>query len=143
MENGADLFAEPACQVGGFYVIGKAQRNQVLPLFIAAEHVADQNIFDASLVQGPHERTADESRAAGDEDSAFRKISHSFLCFAYDQERRLYTVAHGIDSGTENQVLDAGVAVGGHDDEIGREITSGLGDFMGRTCSMAHDHVNV
>lgn len=60
-------------------VIGKAQRDEVLPFLVRAEAVANDNVFAATAVQLPDEGAADESGPAGDEDATFRVLHEPLL----------------------------------------------------------------
>ena len=53
-------------------VVGKFERDEVLPFFVGAEAIADDDVFAAPAVQLPDEGAADESGSAGDEDATFR-----------------------------------------------------------------------
>jgi hypothetical protein len=75
MEDGADrikafwLTLKAIQKRISLLVIGKAERGEIFPLGILAEYVGDENVLFAAKVQGMNECTADETGAAGDEDS--------------------------------------------------------------------------
>jgi hypothetical protein len=65
-------------QIVGFDVIGELERDEVLPLGIFIEEVSYENVFQASAIELPYQRAADESSATSHQDSSFRKIGHGF-----------------------------------------------------------------
>ncbi len=59
-------------------VVGKFERDEVFPLFVGAEAVADDDVFAAPAVQLPNEGAADESGSAGDENATVRVVHAPF-----------------------------------------------------------------
>src|SRR5690242_12682948 len=70
-----------------------------------------------------------------------RSVMLGFLRSPDDEHRRLDSVAHRVDSGTENQVLEAAVAVRSHDDEIRLQILDRTGNFLRRAPPVADHHL--
>ena len=52
--------------IGG-NVIFKSERAKIAPFLILAERVSDDDLLDATLIEGMNECTADKSSRAGDE----------------------------------------------------------------------------
>lgn len=56
-------------EVAGVEVVGKFEGDEVLPFFVGAKGVGDEDVFVTLLVESPDEGGADEAGAAGDENA--------------------------------------------------------------------------
>ena len=74
MEDGADgvealrLALKPVEEGIGLLVVGEAERGEIFPLRVLAQHIGHEDLLLAALVQGMDQGAADQAGTAGDKD---------------------------------------------------------------------------
>ena len=58
------------------HIVGKAQRDEILPFFTLVEPVDDQDVVVAAAIELPDDATADQAGAARDDDAAASETVH-------------------------------------------------------------------